>query len=547
MPKHQLEPSNANRSALDKPSDTLSSESTSSTIQTVVVVFAKVTFLVLLGGFFSLDWTGADGWWITWISMAGFLTVAARSTPRGAALYALLFGAISLGLSFSWAEQMLAYVMNQEGTNPRLVFSLLVAWESLLFVIVGYSVAATRQRHATANGMLIPICLWIVLEAFLPRVFRWTLAHSQLGALTLVQSIDLGGTSTVSLMVLSIAFLPTLICDLFSPKTQLRRSSARRGLAVCAFVFVATLGYGIVRTSLLDQRAGTPIQIGVVQEDPSLRVGLPNMRGRSLAMKDVELFIWPESTLGVHSGELTSFADPDHVLELSKPPMINSEYLVGLPASVILGGRSFYGDRDTETPVYQTAFLVDTNGEIVDRYHKRSLLPLGEYVPGEKTYPELHDWFQLGEYFEPGTSDSPLTIPGGHKIGVIICYEDTLAEVTRKTVAAGAELLVCIINDSAFESPVARRQHLKLARLRAIENRRYLVRSAGTGVSCIINPWGSYDQYLDADLTGAFQSEVYLRRDKTLYQVLGNWPAWVAIAVLVGAAWANRRTSSKST
>ena len=547
MPKHQLEQSTANRSVSDKPTDKSGSESSSSTIQTVVVVFAKVTLLVLLGGFFSLDWTGADGWWITWISMAGFLTVAARSTPRGAALYALLFGAISLGLSFSWAEQMLAYVMNQEGTNPRIVFSLLVAWESLLFVIVGYSVATIRRQHATVTGMLIPICLWIVLEAFLPRVFRWTLAHSQLGALTLVQSIDLGGTSTVSLMVLSIAFLPTLILDMLSPKTQLRRSAARRGLAVCACVFVATLGYGVVRTSLLDQRAGTPIQIGVVQEDPSLRVGLPNMRERSLAMKDVDLFIWPESTLGVHSGELTSFADPDHVLELSKPPMINSEYLVGLPASVILGGRSFYGDRDTETPVYQTAFLVDTNGEIVDRYHKRSLLPLGEYVPGEKTYPELHDWFQLGEYFEPGTSDSPLTIPGGHKIGVIICYEDTLAEVTRKTVAAGAELLVCIINDSAFESPVARRQHLKLARLRAIENRRYLVRSAGTGISCIINPWGSYDQYLDADLTGAFQSEVHLRRDKTLYQVLGNWPAWVAIVVLVCAAWANRRTSSKST
>lgn len=547
MPQHQLEQSAASQSAAEKLSGKSDSLSSSSTIHSIVVVIAKVTFLVLLGGFFSLDWTRADGWWITWISMAGFLTVAARSTPRGAAFYGLLFGAISLGLSFSWAEQMLAYVMNQEGTNPRLVFSLLVAWESLLFVIVGYAVAATRNRQLTVTGMLIPICLWIVLEAFLPRVFRWTLAHSQLGALTLVQSVDLGGTSAVSLMVLCIAFLPTLVLDMLSPKTHLRHSSARRGLAVCAIVFAATLGYGIVRTNVLDQKAGTPLQVGVVQEDPSLRVGLPNMRERSLAMNDVDLFIWPESTLGVHSGDLTSFADAEHVLELSKPPMINSEHLVGLPASVILGGRSFYGDRDTETPVYQTAFLVDTTGKIVDRYHKRSLLPLGEYVPGEKTFPQLHDWFQLGEYFEPGTSDSPLTIPGGHKIGVIICYEDTIAEVTRKTVAAGAEMLVCIINDSAFESPVARRQHLKLARLRAIENRRYLVRSAGTGVSCIINPWGSYDQYLDADLTGAFQSELYLRRDKTLYQVLGNWPAWVAIVVLVGAAWAKQRTSAGPT
>ncbi len=546
MLKPQPEESPANRSAAERSFDKSDSKPSASPIQSGVVVLAKVTFLALLGGFFSLDWTGADGWWITWISMAGYLTVAARSTPRAAVFYGFLFGVISLGLSFSWAEQMLAYVMNQEGTNPWLVFSLLVAWESLLFVIVAYAVASIRQRDSKVTGMLIPICLWIVLEAFLPRVFRWTLAHSQLGALTLVQSIDLGGTSTVSLMVLSIAFLPTLILDMLSPKTHLRRSSARRGLALCAFVFVATLGYGVVRTSLLDQKEGTPIQIGVVQEDPSLRVGLPNMRERSWAMKDVDLFIWPESTLGVHSGDLTSFADPEHVLELSKPPMINSEFLVGLPASVILGGRSFYGDRDTETPVFQTAFLVDTDGKIVDRYHKRSLLPLGEYVPGEKTFPELHDWFQLGEYFEPGTSDSPLTIPSGHKIGVIICYEDTIAEVTRKTVVAGAEMLVCIINDSAFESPVARRQHLKLARLRAIENRRYLVRSAGTGISCIINPWGSYDQYLDADVTGAFQSEVHLRRDKTLYQMLGNWPAWVAIVVLVGAAWANRRASTKS-
>jgi apolipoprotein N-acyltransferase len=161
-------------------------------------------------------------------------------------------------------------------------------------------------------------------------------------------------------------------------------------------------------------------------------------------------------------------------------------------------------------------------------------MPIGEYVPGEKTMPWLHNWFQLDQYIESGKSDDPVALPGGEKIGVIICYEDTMAEVTRKTVAAGAQLLVCIINDSAFQSPVALRQHLKLSRLRSIEDRRFLVRCAGTGVSCVIDPVGNIHQTLDADETGAFVADVKLLDGATPFQWMGEWPPMVAITIV---AW----------
>lgn len=497
------------------------------------IKLAKLMIVVACSQLFALDWIGKDGWWLTWLAMAGFVLVVSRSKPFEAAFYGLVMGLLGLGSSFWWAQYMLAYVLNVEGYLPKLVFAGLIAWESMIFVAVGSSITALRNRDSTSLGLLVPMSLWLVAEAYLPRVFRWSLGHAQLGALPLVQTAELGGPAMVSILVLAAACVPTLLLDWISLKNTPRSSSALKALTIAVAVITVFVGYGLIRLQTLDRSLGEDFRIGVVQEDPAINDGIPKMRRGSLALDPCDLLVWPESTLGIHSLSLKSFGDPEQVFKLSKPPSINPEPLIGLPSPLIVGGRSFEGSPSQSAPEYQTAFLLSSDGQILERYHKRSLMPLGEYVPGEKIMPWLHNWFQLGEYFETGKSDAPTVLPGGEKIGVIICYEDTVAEVVRRTVNAGAQLLVCIINDSAFQSPVALRQHLKLARLRAIENRRFLVRCAGTGVSCVIAPAGDLRQVLEADETGAFVANVKLLDAGSLYQWLGEWPPIVAGAVVV--------------
>jgi apolipoprotein N-acyltransferase len=499
-----------------------------------VSVISKLVLILVCSRLFAADWIAEDGWWLSWLSMAGFVWVVSRAKPIEAGVYGLIMGLIGLGTSFWWAQNMLSYVMNDEGYLPKVVFGSLIAWESMVFVAVGCSIASLRKKYTNSVGLLVPMCLWIVAEAYLPRIFRWSLGHSQLGSIPLVQTAEIGGPSMVSIVVLAAACVPTLFFDWYLAKGTLRSRVASRGLVVAISIVVVSLAYGYFRLWSFDLSVETSLRVGVVQEDPADIEGILRMSARSRLLAPIDLLVWPESTLGTHAFSLKSFRDSEQVLKLSKPPFINPEPIIGMSCPLMVGGRSFNGTPNQSVPEYQTAFLLNTEGSILDRYHKRSLMPLGEYVPGEKTMPWLHDLFQLGQYIENGISAQPFALPTGERIGVIICYEDTMSEITRQSVNAGAQLLVCIINDSAFDSPVALRQHLKLSRLRAIENRRSLIRCAGTGVSCVVDPFGNLHHALDANETGAFVAEVPILDGMTLFQLLGEWPPLVALSIVLG-------------
>ena len=387
--------------------------------------------------------------------------------------------------------------------------------------------------------MLIPVCLWIVAETYWPRVFCWTLGHSQQGYLPWVQVADLGGASAITVVVWCGAAIPLLIFDSFNFIDGSRSLRARRGLIAALAIISSIWIYGKFRIYEIDRSSSASelYRIGVIQEDPSYRDAIEKMRSRSDSLgTDIRLFLWPESTLSIHSLELQSFADPVAMLDLTMPPQVETTPMLGLCAPQIVGGRSFHGLPNEQVPKYQTAFVVASDGAILNHYHKRSLMPIGEYVPGEKLFPELHDWFQLSDYIEPGTSDEPVTLSNGSstsKVGILVCYEDTMPAISKRTTIAGAEVLVCIINASAFEDPIALRQHLRLAQLRAVENRRYFVRTAGTGISCSIDATGRIEQQIPADTTGAIISNTYLRHDWTWYQIFGNWPPIAAASIIL--------------
>jgi apolipoprotein N-acyltransferase len=502
--------------------------------------------LAVIGGVvFCLDWIGSDGFWCTWISMALLWWTSQQLSVYRAAFFGLIFGFIGLGCSFWWAQDMLAYVMNQEGWSPKAVFAGLILWESLLFAVFAAAIAATRSSTLFCRWM-IPICLWVVVEGFWPRVFRWTLGHSQFGWLALVQAANLGGASLVSALVLFLSSLPSLLIDRFANrKLDPSGSSIYRIVGLAGLVLMLWFGYGCFRVYLPLMVGANRIAVGVVQGDPDDREAVASMSKLSSELGPVDLLVWPESTLGVHSLELPSFADEDLVLEHSRPPMLPDPIpLTRLSCPLIVGGRSFQEESLHAQSIYQTAFLISPGGSISDRYHKRSLMPLGEYVPGEASFPWLHDLFQLGDYFLAGQSDAPFVLHDGTRVGAIICYEDTMSEVVRRTVAAGAEFLVCIVNDSAFQSPIALAQHRKLARMRTIENRRWLIRSTGGGITCSIDDCGRLINEMETQSAGAFKSQVHRLSTITLFQQFGEWPKWISAVVLI--AWGIACSRSKS-
>lgn len=207
-------------------------------------------------------------------------------------------------------------------------------------------------------------------------------------------------------------------------------------------------------------------------------------------------------------------------------------------AYLLFGGVAYNSAR---APL-NSAFLLDPNGTMIGRYDKIKLVPFGEYVP------DIFWWVnritkEAGD-FAPGERivDFPVN---GHEIGTFICYESAFPDLVRRFAAGGAELLVNVSNDGYFGHSAAREQHLELVRMRAAENRRWLLRATNDGITADIDPAGRVtfraDPYrlLSADVPYEY------RRDVTVYTRFGDWFAWgcLIIAIALAAFHARKKTA----
>jgi apolipoprotein N-acyltransferase len=149
--------------------------------------------------------------------------------------------------------------------------------------------------------------------------------------------------------------------------------------------------------------------------------------------------------------------------------------------------------------VYNVAALLTDRGAHAKTYRKIHLVPFGEYMPLRHSFPLFA--MIAGELvpgdITPGRDFHPLDLPSPRvKVAPLICFEDTLGDLTRRFVANGAQVLINITNDGWFLQSAGSEQHLANAVFRAVENRRPLVRCANTGVTCSVDPFGRVDRWL---------------------------------------------------
>ena len=245
----------------------------------------------------------------------------------------------------------------------------------------------------------------------------------------------------------------------------------------------------------------------------------------------VDLICWPESAVGraYHVDETDLKPPPDAnpgSIEAFRPyPEPQSHWLFGASSwATTASGEKFY---------YVSALLSDQQERIIDRYHKRSLVPFGEYIPGEKWFPSLRRFSPWPVHFVPGPSDDPVVALGLARIGVLICYEDIIAGTARASVRRGADLLVNLTNDFWFGQSPALRQHLHLAVFRAVENKRYLLRSTTTGATAVIAPTGRIIAQAPFGDPHTLLATVHTADLTTFYTQWGNVFAWACCAAVL--------------
>jgi apolipoprotein N-acyltransferase len=236
------------------------------------------------------------------------------------------------------------------------------------------------------------------------------------------------------------------------------------------------------------------------------------------------LIVWPESPAPFYSG------DPLFRNGLSETARNAHAWVIA--GSVGVQNANMSPAQSTE--IFNSAVLVSQSGEWDGRYDKVHLVPFGEYLP-------FKSWLgfaggltkEVGD-FSPGASRAPLEA-GDEKLGVFICYESIFPDEVRRFAHDGAQVFVNISNDGWYGDSGAYAQHLKQARMRAIENARWLLRATNTGVTAAIDPYGRIAQSVPRKTRTALLASYALVNRTTFYTRHGDWLAYGCAIISAGA------------
>ena len=229
------------------------------------------------------------------------------------------------------------------------------------------------------------------------------------------------------------------------------------------------------------------------------------------------LVIWPEVPAPYYYDDDERFRDSVDALAR----MTHAYLLIGTVAHTPAGAP------------LNSAQLISPNGSPLSRYDKVNLVPFGEFVPwpfgvlASKVSSEVGDFAAGKRVVVPAA--------GGHRIGTFICYESVFPNFVRRFAAGGAEVLCNISNDGWFGRSAARRQHLNIVRMRAAENRRWILRSTNDGITATIDPAGRLRGVLPTYTRAASYTGFTYLSEQTVYTRYGDW--FAALCALLSTFW----------
>ncbi len=239
--------------------------------------------------------------------------------------------------------------------------------------------------------------------------------------------------------------------------------------------------------------------------------------------QQVKMAVWPETAVTTYLQE-----DMDTLFRLSSFARANGLYLLfGAPSYEVRdgGGSGFR--------FYNSAYLIGPDGTLAARYDKRHLVPFGEYMPLGPFSDLARSWLPTAGDFVSGDRGGVLDSHRGLKIGTLICFESIFPELARDSVLQGANLLAVITNDAWFGRTPAPFQHEAMSVFRAVEERRWLIRAANTGVSSIIAPTGERVVTTDIFVPAVISHTIRPMKYWTPYSRIGESGFWTLILLLL--------------
>ena len=408
-------------------------------------------------------------------------------------------GAVSFIGTLYWLSGVMSTFGGLNGIVSVGLMLLLVAYLSLFPGLFALTVRRLSLAYGARALMAAP-AIWVVTELGRTRIgggFPWVLlGYSQVSVLPVAQFASLFGVYGVSGLVVAVsAALAALVLLWTSRRYRAPGSAAPHARPTWPLTFAAVVTAVVAGVALWGQqrvakgellREGEPVKVGLVQGNVDQAQKWDQSRAASIFAEYLRLtrraidagaalVLWPESS--------TPFLFEENTAEAAQ--VRTMARAAGVP--ILVGSDQV--ERGTPTRYYNAAFLVGPDGADAGVYRKMHLVPFGEYVPLKSLLFFAAPLVEAVSDFSPG--DAVVVLPaGGHRFSTAICYEIVYPDLVRQFAANGSELLTTITNDAWFGRTSAPYQHFAQASMRAIENGRFLVRSANTGISGVVDPYG---------------------------------------------------------
>jgi len=497
----------------------------------VLGAFAWVASLPVVACLLAAPWLFQELVPCEWIGLAIPLLLIRRLTGWGGEIAMLVLATGALAIAFHWTPAVLAYSLDTGWGVALLVTIPIILFDAVR--LAAPFLFAARCGVDPLQAWLPAGLMAVVVETIMPAVFPWRHGYSQIYWYPLIQSADLFGPAITTLIAFAHAGVVVWMVDAAGLLGR-RREEERPGMRYFAWGALVLCGlnaaYGMwaiqAWTALIAEAPA--ISVALVQANPEDADGIEALQ--SLTKEECragagvpDLVCWPECSGGSYADRLDSLADPEQVQELSRHPRRGFQPWPDQQCSLLFGGKVFFGHPEKPQMLYQSAILLDSTAGIRGRYHKRHLMPFGEYVPGAKLSPEVARLFPMQEKLTEGAEATVLSTGGPARLGVLLCYEDMIPSAAGSLVKGSANLLVSLINGAAFTAPLTLQQHRLLAQLRAVESRRFLLRCAATGETCVISPLGKVVARLPLQTRGCLRQEVRLLDHQTVFNRLGDW------------------------
>lgn len=483
---------------------------------------------------------------LAWVALVPLLLAIRGSSWKAAFGQGWLAGLLFFSVTLYW-------VINAMHEYGKLSFAvsfcvmLLLAGYCALYVGSFCAVLTlTPDRRGLLRTWTAP-ALWVALEWVRTHLFSgfpWALlGYSQYHNLSVIQISDVAGVYGVSFMLV----LANVVAARVAGAVIARIADRERRVPLpwiaaplAALLLAGVVAYGQWRLSPQhDSASDHTVRIGLVQPNVDQaqkwdtayrRDTIDRLERLTLQVTDgADLVIWPEAATPFLFDVETTYKEEllTFVRERSVP------LLFGSPAVESRTAGQFR--------LLNSAYLVSSDGVVLDRYDKVHLVPFGEYIPLKDLLSFLDKLVVGIGDFVPGPGPRVMGAPGG-RLGIVICFEVIFPDLVRQFVDRGADYMVTITNDAWFGQSGAPYQHFAMVVFRAVENRIAFARAANTGISGFIDAEGHILRTTDLFVEGALSGEIRTGGPRTFYTAYGDvFASFCAILSLVGAALTWRR------